>query len=178
MTLQPTFLKFGIFYGITSIIMQLFSFYIMEIGIGMQMILGVIMMVIFFVLAANEEKNANGGFLSYGEALKTTFLTGFIGLVISTLFLIILISLIDPGLVEILKDRTIAATQSMMESFGAPEDAISDSLDKIESDMEDAFTPGKQLLNILTSSIFALIIAAIVSIFVKKDGEVEESFKL
>ncbi|MBC7885228.1 MAG: DUF4199 domain-containing protein, partial [Saprospiraceae bacterium] len=125
-----------------------------------------------FVLAGKEERMKQGGYLSYGKALKTTFLAGFTGMVISGLFTLILINLIDPGLADVLKEQILESTRSMMESFGAPEDTISEAMEKTEEGMEDQFTPLSQLLNILKGGIFVLVIAAIVSIFIKKEEKI------
>ena len=169
MDFQNTWIKYGIYYGLVSVIVLLFSFYITPLGLGLQMLLGLATMITLFVLAGREQKNKNMGVLSYGEALKTTFLCGFVGAVISGLFMMILTNFFDPSLIDILKEQGIEAAKSMMEMFGAPEDTISEALEKAETDMEGKFSPINQILSIFQSALFVLIIAAIVSIFLKKD---------
>ncbi len=58
-----------------------------------------------------------------------------------------------------------------MEAFGMSEDQMAEALEKAEEQTANSFTPGKMLLSILTNSIFILIIAAIVSIFIKKEED-------
>ncbi len=169
--LQTNWAKYGIYYGILSILIQLISFYVMPINIWLQMLLGIIIMCIIFYIAGKAERNDSGGVLTYGEALKTTFLTGFVGLVIGTLFLIILIQLVDPSLVEKLTQMSVDAARSMMESFGMPEDQMAEALQKAEEDAANSFTPLRQLINILTGSIMVLIVSAIMSIFLKKEAD-------
>ena len=169
--LQTNWAKYGIYYGVISILIQLISFYVVPINIWLQMLVGIIIMCVTFYLAGKEERNDKGGVLTYGEALKTTFLTGFVGLVISTLFLIILIQLVDPGLVEKLTQMSMDAARGMMESFGMPEDQMAEALEKAEEDAANSFTPVRQLINIFTGSIMVLIVAAIMSIFIKKEAD-------
>lgn len=169
--LQSNWAKYGIYYGVVSIVLQLISYYVTPINVWVQMLLGFVIMGVMFYLAGKAERDANGGVLPYGVALKTTFLTGFVGVVIATLFSIVLIQLVDPGLVEKLTAMSVDAARSMMEKFGMPEDQVAEALEKAEAEAANSFTPGKMLLSILTNSIFILIIAAIVSIFVKKEGD-------
>ena len=159
------------YYGLTSIAIQLFSFYVVSISVWIQLLLGIVVMVVLFFLAGKEERTENNGVLSYGQALITTFLTGFTGVLISTLFMIILIQLVDPGLVEKLTQMSVDAAKSVMESFGMPEDQMAAALEKAEEDAANSFTPLNQLLQILWGSIMILIVAAIVSIFIKKDED-------
>ncbi|MBK8055076.1 MAG: DUF4199 domain-containing protein [Saprospiraceae bacterium] len=169
--LQSNWVKYGMYLGIITILVQLVSYYVTPINVWMQMLLGFVIMIVLFYLAGKAEREANGGVLSYGQALKTTFLTGLTGTVISTLFSIILIQLIDPSLVEKLAEISVETARSMMEKFGMPEDQMAAALEKAEEEAANAFTPGKMLLQIVYGSIFVLIFAAIVSIFVKKNED-------
>lgn len=169
--LQSNWVKYGVYYGIISILVQLVSYYVTPISTGLQMGLSFVIMIALFYLAGKAERETNGGVLSYGQALKTTFLTGLTGTVVSILFSIILIQLIDPGLVEKLTEIQIEATRSMMEKLGTSEDKIAEIMEKMEEDAPNAFTPGKMLLTIPILSIFVLIFAAIVSIFIKKNED-------
>jgi Protein of unknown function (DUF4199) len=169
--LQTNWVKYGIYYGIMSIVIQLISFYVMPINIWLQMLLGIIIMCITFYIAGKAERDDRGGELTYGGALKITFLTGFVGLVIGTLFLIIMIQIVDPGLVEKLTQMSLDAARGTMESFGMPDDQMEKALEKTEEDIANSFTPLRQLLNILSGSIMVLIVAAIMSIFLKKEAD-------
>jgi len=169
--LQNKWAKYGLYYALVSIVIQLISYYVFPIGVWMQMLIGIAIMIGFFYIVTKEEKEENSGVLPYGKAFKASFLTGLVGLVITTLFTIILIQLVDPGLVEKLAQVGVDAAKSMMESFGMPEDQMAAALEKAEEDTLNSFTPGKQLLGILWGSIFIAIIAAIFSIFVKKEAD-------
>ncbi len=171
MDFQSNWMKYGVMYGLAGIVFQLIMYYVIPLGLWTQMLFGFIIMVVVFVMAGKAQRNENGGVLSYGEALKTTFLTGLVGSLLAGLFSIVLINLIDPSLVDKLTEMAIESTKSMMASFGTPEDAMNEALDNVESEMADQFTPFGQLMNMLKSAVFIVIPAAIVSIFLKKEGD-------
>ncbi len=167
--INPIWLRYGVLYGIFSILISLISFYLVKIGSGTQLIISFVIMILFMVLASKAEKSMNDGILSYGDTLKTTFLTSFLGLMISGLFLIIMVHLIDPSLIDKIIQQSLDFTRWMMGFFGAPEDQIENAMEEAESKVSESVTPLNQIINILIMSLFYLIIAAIVSIFVKKD---------
>jgi hypothetical protein len=172
MDIQPIWLRYGIYYGLVSIVFSLLSYYVMPFGFGMQILIGLVIMTAFLILSGKAQRNENRDIMSYGEALKTTFLTGFSGSAISVLFSIILINLIDPGLTEKLAEMSVDAARSMMETFKMPEDQMAEALEKAEEQSLDAFTPLKQLLNLFQVAILVLIVSAIVSIFLKKEEDI------
>jgi hypothetical protein len=172
MEIDNVWLRYGLIYAGVSIILQLFTYYVYPLGLWLQSGLGLAVMIFIMVVAGKEERNVNVGLLSYGGAFKTTFLTGFIGTAIAGLFSIILIQLIDPSLIDKLTQMALDSSRSMMESMGMSEDKVAEAMDAAESGMADSFTPLKQLLNILWAAIFVAIIAAIVSIFIKKEEKI------
>lgn len=172
MDFQSIWFRYGVIYGLTSIMISLISFYVYPIGIWTQMLIGFLLMIVFFVIVCKEEKKLNDGILPYGSAFKLSFLTGFTGMVLAGIFAIILFQLVDPSLLDVVREQSLESTRSMMEKMGAPEETIADAIEKAEENMESSFTIGSQLLNILTSSLFVLIIAAIVSLFTKKEPSV------
>jgi len=121
------------------------------------------------LLAGKVQRNDDGGFMSYGKAFQTTFLTAFVGTAISVLFTIILINLIDPGLADTLADKAIEESRSTMEKLGMAEDQIDQAMESVEEASADSFTPAKQLMALMFSSLFIAIFASIVSLFLKKE---------
>lgn len=174
MDFQTPWIKYGVIYGIISICLFLFSAYVSPLGIWTQLMLGIVIMIVLMVLSAREEKASKEGILNYGEALKNTFLTGMLGFAISGLTTMIMVHLIDPSLIEVLHEQALNSVESMLTFFGAPDDAISEAMEKAEADIEDQFTPVAQILNIFKSSIMVVIVAAIVSIFVKKNENIHD----
>ena len=169
MNINPLWLRYGIIYGLVSIVFSLVNYYVVSMGLSTMSIISFIIMIVILVIVGRAQRQENNDILPYGEALKTTFLTGLVGVVISTLFTIILVNLIDPSLVEKLTEMGMDAARSMMEAVGMPEDKLAEAMEKAEEESVNGFTPTRQLLGIFQSSIFVLIVAAIVSIFIKKD---------
>ncbi|HMQ07746.1 MAG TPA: DUF4199 domain-containing protein [Saprospiraceae bacterium] len=172
MNLQNTWLKYGLIYGGISIVLALYSYYISSIGLWTQTLISFLVMIGVMVFASREYKEIHEGVLPYGEALKLNFLVGFVGLFISGIFSLILIQLIDPSIIDTLKDQALESSRVILEKLGTSEEVINDALEKTEEDFQSRFTPGAMFLNILTSAIFVLVVAAIVSIFVKKDQSI------
>jgi len=169
MNIQPIWLKFGIYYGIASILAALIIFYIMPVGMFTQLFITIVMLVIFMVIASKAQKAEDNGILPYGEALKTSFLTGFTGFIIALLFNLILLYLIDPSLLDVLVERNIEDTKALMESFGMPEDKMAEAMEKAEEEVGNAYSISKQLQSIISGAIMSIIVAAITSIFTKKE---------
>ena len=167
-------LKYGVVYALISIIMHILFYYIVEMSLTLQMVLSFGFMILFMILATLKERSQNGGYLSYGECLKTSFLTALIGVLASVLFLMILLA-VDPGLKEKLAEIQMTASRSTMESFGMTEDQIAEAMEKVEAEGAAEFTIGKQLTNAITSSILVFILAAFISLFLKKNAP-EEKF--
>jgi len=170
--IQPIWLRFGFFYALTSIVILIVSFYIVSIGVWYQILLSLLIMVVFMVMGGKAVIKAQGEVLLYGEGLKTTFLIGLMGMVISTLFSLIMMHLVDPSLVDKLTEQIVEASSSLMESLGVPEDQIEEAVEMAEEEASKGFTPMGQLFQLLQSTIFVVIVAAFVSIFIKKDEDI------
>lgn len=109
MNINPLWLRYGIIYGLVSIVFSLVNYYVVSMGLGTMSIISFIIMIVILVIVGRAQRQENNDILPYGEALKTTFLTGLVGVVISTLFTIILVNLIDPSLVEKLTEMGMDA---------------------------------------------------------------------
>lgn len=166
---QPVWLKYGILYGLVSIVLSLLSYYLITQGIMFMGIVSFIVAIVIMVIAGKEQRKLNGNVLPFSEAVKTTFLTILVGIVISTLFKIILFNLIDSGLSDRLAEITIDSTRSMMEKLNLPEEEFEKVMEGIEESTANANSTGKLLLDMVTSSVFMLVISLIVSAIIKRD---------
>jgi len=125
--------------------------------------IGWIIYLVFMTRAPLQEKAENGGVLSFGEALKSSFLCFVVGSGISALFNYLMMNYIDPSLIDVAKEAQMAIVESMEPWIGAEgvEQAIADAEAK-----EAEFTFGQTVLGycigVIISIFFALIIAAIV----------------
>ena len=118
----------------------------------------------FMYRSAAEERKMNEGLLSFGEALKVTFITYIIGGLLGSIYLYLMFNFIDPSLHEVLKEVSYDNVE-MIANLSGTEDQLDLMHDQIESqDLQMSFS--MVFLNYLVSLIlpgfiFALIIAAI-----------------
>ncbi|KXK40461.1 MAG: DUF4199 domain-containing protein [Saprospiraceae bacterium] len=169
--LKPIWLKYGVLYGIVSILISLFSYYISFIGLGLQTAIGFIVPILFMYLAAKELREENGGQLSFGAGLKEMFFTGLVGAAISVLFTIVIINFIDPGLIDKMTEMSVESTRSMMESLGVPDDQIEEAIENAEESAASGFTPLNLMMGLVISAVFTFIIAAVMALIMKKERD-------
>jgi hypothetical protein len=107
-----------------------------------------------------------GGFLSFGKAFQHGFLVFAISALISTVFNILLYTVVDPELPAKVTEVTIENTEKMMEGFGMSGDAMDEAMAKTRKDTEERYTAvglAKGYIWILIGcAVFALITGAIV----------------
>jgi uncharacterized membrane protein len=167
--------KNGLLYGGISVIVSL-VFYLFNPELmftwWITLILGFGLALFFMIKAAREEKADNDGILTYGEAVKTTFLVVIVATVISTVYNHILMAYIDPSLVDQLAEISIKSAQASAEMFGAPEETLDEIREQFE---EQDFTPtiGKTISQLVSSAVIMLIFSLIVSAFVKKNPSLD-----
>lgn len=172
--MKENWMKYGAIYALVAMMLQIVFYYLIQMSVSMQMVLGFGMMILFMVLATLKERSDKGGFLSYGECLMTSFLTALLGTVASIVLMIVLLE-VDPGLKDKLVEIQMATSRSMMESFGMSEDQIAEAMEQVEAEGAAEFTIGKQLTNGIITSVMVFILAALVSLFLKKN-QPEEKF--
>lgn len=122
--------------------------------------------IVFAVLAANARKKNQGGFLSFAEALQTTFTVFVIGTILGIIFNYVLLNFIDVGFREALAQETAESVAKMMQRFGAKQEDI----DKAMTDAQNGnnYSAGKMALGFAFSSIVSFIVCLIISAIVKK----------
>ncbi len=118
-------------------------------------------------------KKINGGYLKYWEAFRLVFFLMIASTIVSSLFSLLMSTVIDPELPQKMKEATIQATISSMEYWGAPQDVIDRTIDKMQNE-PTGFTMEKLLWGILNTLIFASILSLILSLFIRKKRPVFE----
>ena len=128
--------------------------------------------IIFAVLACIAVKKQDGGYLSFGKALKTSFGIFVITGLTTSVFAYFLFNFIDLEFKQAMQQASLDMTESMMKKFGAPQDQIEKAMN--EAAKKDSFSFGNIMLGFAFSCflyfLFSLIIAAIVK---KKNPENE-----
>ena len=168
-------LKFGIILGIVSVVCVILS-YVIDLTfmvsfkfLGLMMIVGLGLV----IYAGINYRNEIGGYIPYGKAFIHGIAVLAISGLISTIFNIVLYSVIDPELPQKMVDAIIQNTEEMMQKFGAPEESIEQSVAQMRIEMPDKFTTVGLLLGYLKTFIGYAVIAAITALFVKKNEPVE-----
>jgi len=103
--------------------------------------------------------------------LKQTFITLLsmlmIATLVSTLWNIVLFNVIDKSLAKELSVRILEETEKTMEKWGAPEDAIKETLKEMR-DLPSQFKPLAQLFSWLKGGLFMALISIICASFIKR----------
>lgn len=169
MNLQQTWIKYGVIMALTTIAMTILFFYLVDTGLFMQSLFMYGAMILIMVLAGLEYRREHGNTMLYGEAFKVTFLTTIVGMILSSIFSYVLLNFIDPDMMDVMVEKAIDSTESLMRSVGAPEDQVDEALAKLENEMPNQFTLVGTLKNMLNVFIIGAILSAIVSIFLRKE---------
>jgi len=103
-------------------------------------------------------------FVEFKEGLQSAFMVSVVSLLLWTGFNTLLMTALDPTLVEVQKKVSIERTEAMMEKFNAPDDKIDETLDAMQ---EEDFKPtlAKVSLNyafaLFVGFVYAVLTAAI-----------------
>nr|WP_305070015.1 DUF4199 domain-containing protein [Flavobacterium covae] len=100
--------------------------------------------------------------ITFKETFTTYFIATTIGILMGSLFELILFNVIDSSLKESVKEIIIKETGTMLQKFGTPRSVIKESIKQLE--MQDQFSIGNffkgTIFTILISAIFGLILSA------------------
>ncbi len=160
-------LTYGVVNGLVGILLTVVLYLIgVKAFVSPFAYIAMVIPIVFAVLAAQAQKKAQGGFLEFGEALKTTFTVFVIGTLLGIIFNYVLFNLIDVGFREALAQETAESVAKMMQKFGAKQEDIDKAMTDAQSG--NSYSAGKMALGFAFSSIFSFIISLIVSAIVKK----------
>lgn len=152
-----------IIYVVDLSILATFKFLILVLLIGLG----------YVIYAGISYRGEIGGYMSYGKAFQHGFVVLAVSGLISTIFNLLLYFVIDPDLPNKLVDAIITNTEEMMTGFGAPQDRVDAQLEQMRGELPDQFTVVGLCMGYLKALIFYAIIAAITSLFVRKNEPVE-----
>ncbi len=124
-------------------------------------LISIVILIYFMIKSMKEYKNYElDGMMGYWDALKVGLLTGFISAVISSLFLLIYLGLIEPGLIAEVQENAIYELEE--QNMGEQE------FETAKSMMNWLMNPVFLAISSLFYGVFlALIIALITAIFQK-----------
>ncbi|GAB2772919.1 DUF4199 domain-containing protein [Salinimicrobium soli] len=129
-------------------------------------ILSFLVLLVVSILAVRNAKKHKISYFSFKNAFTAYFVTVFVGMLIATVFSILLFTVIDPEAAEVVAEKTMEASRAMMENFGAPEASIDEALAEMQNNNQ--FSVGNQLKRFVYSLGFYLIIGLIIALIFKE----------
>jgi Protein of unknown function (DUF4199) len=127
---------------------------------------GLLIPIIFAVVACRKQKRENGGYLEFRQALKISFGVMVLSSLLYSLASYVLLNYIDTAFRESMLQATIEMTQKWMQRFNAPQDAIDKAIQELST--TNPWSLGRTIINYAWFCIVWFIIALIVSAIVKK----------
>ena len=161
--------RWGILAGIGIVILDLLLYLVdPKTLLGFPSYLEWIIYLIAMYKAGMDARHENGGYLSWGEALKPTFLTFVVASLIYTLFMWLLFNVIDTGMADVQREVAMEGIEKFGSMMG--EEAVEEMVDAID---EGDF--GMSLKNTILQYAFRLItpgflFAAIMSLVVRRNA--------
>jgi hypothetical protein len=164
-------LKWGLIVGGISIALSIVA-YAVDYAMLADWKFGIFVFVLFIGLAIYAGINYRGeigGFIPYGKAFQHGFILMAISGLISTLFTIILYTVIDPELPAKLTEVALENAQKMMENFGMPEDQMDQAMEDARKRTENQFSINGLAMGYGIGLIIYAVLSLITAIFVKKN---------
>ena len=112
--------------------------------------------------------------MSYKESFKFSFLVMTVSYVIGIIFNIVLYTVIDPGLPEVIKQITVEKTVEMMEGFGSSDEVIDATIEGVEKGIDDSTTPMGLIKSSPWGLLFLALLSLLTSAFIKKNREISD----
>lgn len=124
-----------------------------------------LLVIIFGIISAVKARSLSGGFISFKNAFTAFFITIAIGIIIPALIGLVIFNFIDPDAATLLQEKIVNSQLSMMENFGAPQEAIDEAMKQMEA-QGSFFSVSNSLKTIAYQlvgfSVVGLIVAAVV----------------
>ena len=165
---------FGIAIGVLSILVTTII-YATDLSLFVNPWIGLItiaLQITIGIILVSKTKKELGNAISFKEGFTVYFLAAVIGVVLSTLFSIILFNYIDPSIKDTLRDVSIQFTRDMMAKFNAPESSVNEAVEKMKT--TDNYSPGNLLFGMLTSFVICAVFAAILGLIFKNKSSYRE----
>lgn len=166
--IKSSALKHGLYLGILMILITAIL-YAVNLDLMTKWWLNIILFGIiltFGIVSSMKSRKLLNGFISFKQAFSSYFITVAIGVILSTVFSILLFNVIDPEAAEVLKEKIVQASVQMMENFGAPNSEIDKAVAVMNE--QDQFSLVSQLKSIAWQLLVYAVIGLLVALIVKK----------
>jgi hypothetical protein len=163
-------IKIGIINGVIAVSLMYISYYMGMDAFMNQQYLNPFLpyMMIILLIAGFRLRKLNGGYLSFKEAIKFTFLSYVIATVLMAIGTYILFNLIDKDLTQKAFVLGLEKSRALMERMGASEEEIEKTIGKMGSEkLETGFKT--TLLGTGTTLIWAFVKSLLISIVIRKE---------
>lgn len=176
----------GLILGIISTVLTVFSFYFvtgmttsMWLMLFSPMIFSIILPLVIAIFFILDLRKKIGGFWSFKQAVSGIFIMLTISAIISTVGGWAFSKTIEPDMMEKTKSAMVTAVTEMMESTGAPQEKIDQSVEDMEKKFDEQKDAGvgSYFKNFAISLIFMFILALIFGAIFKKEPPVYLQFE-
>lgn len=163
---------FGLISGLASILITTLV-YVLDVQLflsGWITFLKVVVFTTIAIILLNKTKKQLNNIFPFKEAFTTYFISAAIGILIATLFEIVLFNFIDPSLKETIKEMSIKFTVNLLEKIGAKASDINKAVAEMQK--TDQFSFGQLIQGMFIYYIFAAIYGLILAaIFKSKSNQ-------
>jgi len=170
-TLMNNAIKHGLILGAISIALTL-VYYAIDYTLLVTIKIGLLSLLIFIgyaIYAGIAYRKEIGGFMSFKNAFVHGFMVFAVSALLSTIFNILLHTVIDPELGQKLTDVSVRNAEEMMRNFGMPEgEKMDEAIEKARTDAAGRYTLGGLALGYIWILIFSAVLALITGAIVKK----------
>ncbi len=159
-------LNYGLYLGIASVFIHLAFYASGNLIENLQTVgyIGIIPMIALIVLGIKKFKHDNGGFLSFGQALKVGVGIAVVSVLVSTVYSLIFTKVIEPGF----QDQVMEVTRQAWIDAGLTDEQIESAESMTKKFQSPAITIP---LSIVVSAFFGFIISAITGAIMQKKEE-------
>lgn len=162
--------SYGLYLGLALILISVLV-YAFDISLMTEWYFNVSIYLIILVLATmavSKAKKFNTGLFTFKEAFSSYFVTVLIGMILSTIFSLLLFNVIDPDASTTLQELTMDKQAEMFEKFGMTEAQINEAMVKMQG--ENFFSFKNVLISLAVQLVIFSIIGLIIAlIFREKD---------
>jgi hypothetical protein len=154
----------GIILGLAGIVYSLVMFFLdLSLNKTQGYIFIAVEAVLLFFLLKSYRDNHKHGMITYGESFGAGVVISLYYSVIMAVFIYLLYSVIDPGLIQ----KQLAMAEEIMQKKGLPEASVEMGMKIQEKIMKPALISG---ISILGNMVWGVVLSLLVSIFIKKEG--------
>jgi hypothetical protein len=170
-TLMQHAIRWGLIIGAISIIFTLLL-YVIDYTLMVQMKFafgGLLIYLAITAYAGIDYRKSVGGFLPFGKAWQHGFIVLAVSGLVATIFNLVMYNVVDTELPQKLVDASMENTRALLESFGTPEDALDEALEKAKDSTASQFTVGGVAKGYLVMLAVSAVLALISGLIVRKN---------